>query len=215
MGRIDLDPVGQRQQHAAQRLPEILGRRGTAEVGASDGADEERVAGEDEPRLGGTRVVGHEQADRVGGVAGRVAGLQLDVAEADHVAVGERRVREGHPGRAVHVDGGLGGGGEVAVARDVIGVRVRLDHVGDGQALLAGDAEIVVHAVPSRVDHDGAPGLGAADQVGQAARLLVQQLLEDHATSILVCPAQCFSAFSFSALTSFTTLSARNAGTSS
>src|SRR6184192_4839436 len=59
------------------------------------------------------------------------------------------------------------------------------------------------------------PGLGAADQVGQAARLLVQQLLEDHPASILVRPAQCFSAFSFSALTSFTTLSARNAGTSS
>src|SRR5213083_403482 len=215
VGGIDLDAVGQRQQHAAQRLPQILGRRGAAEVGATDGADEERVAGEHEPRLGGARVIGHEQAERVRGVAGRVTRPQLDVAEAEAVAVRQRLVRERHAGRAVDVDGGLRDGGEVAVARDVIGVGVGLDHVGDGESLLAGDAEVVVDAVSSRVDHHGAPRLGAADQVGQAAGLFVQELLKDHAASILVRPAQCFSAFSFSALTSFTTLSAMNDGTSS
>ena len=177
---IDLHAVGQRLQHAAQRLPEILRRRHTAEVGAPDGADEQRVAREHEPWLRAACVIGDEHADRVGRVPGRVADLELDLAQTQRVAIDERHVREGHARRAMHVNGGLRGGAEVAVARDVIGVGVRLDHVGDREPLLARDTEIVVDAIPSGIDDDGAPRLGAADQVGQAAGLLVQELLEDH-----------------------------------
>ena len=64
------------------------------EVGAPDVADEQRVAGEHEPRLVAARVIGHH----VGVMRERVAGggerLDLGVAEHDDLAVGQRVVLE-------------------------------------------------------------------------------------------------------------------------
>src|SRR5437879_13257125 len=77
----------------------------------------------------------------------------------------------------------LGHGGEVAIARDVIGVRVRFEDPGDAQAFLSGQAHVLVDAITARVDDGGFTGLAASDQVGQAPRILVDELLEDHRPS--------------------------------
>src|SRR5207245_9804156 len=107
------------------------------------------------------------------------------------------------------------GGGVGAVARDVVGVGVRLDDVRDLQALAPRQSQIFVDAVAARIDDDSLAGLAAADQVREAPGLLVQDLLEDHPGPYSMPRPQCFSAFSFSVLASLVTFSARNAGTSS
>src|SRR5687768_16308969 len=83
-------------------------------------------------------------------------------------------------------DAGRGEGGKVAVAGDVVGVRVGFDDAGDAQALLARDAHVLTDAIPAGVDHDRLAGLATPDQVGQAARFLVQELLKNHNASAAV-----------------------------
>ena len=87
---------------------------------------------------------------------------------------------QAHAGAVVHVDRRLGRGGQVAGAGDVVGVGVGLDDVGQAQTLLARQPEILGHAVPAGVHHDRLAGLATADQVAQAPRVLVDELLEDH-----------------------------------
>jgi hypothetical protein len=143
-----------------------------------------RVAGQHEPGLGAAAQIGHQQRDAVGGVAGHVQHLERHAADADLPAVLNRVVGEGGAGRGVDVDPRSGLGGQGLVARHVIGVHVGLEDGAHGEALAAGHRHVVVHAIAGRV-HDGRlPGLGAADQVGEAAGLLVQDLLKDHAQSM-------------------------------
>jgi len=59
-------------------------------------------------------------------------------------------------------------------------VGVCLEDMRDLEALLAREAEVLVDAVAPGVDHDRLPGVPAADEVAQAARVLVQELLEYH-----------------------------------
>jgi hypothetical protein len=126
----------------------------------------------------------NQQRDAVGRVAGHVQDLERHVADPDLPAVLHRIVREGGIGGGVNVDPRPGLGGQGLVARHVVGVHVGLEDAGDREALAPGYRHVVVHPIAGRV-HDGRlPGLGAADQVGQAARLLVQDLLKDHAQSM-------------------------------
>src|SRR5207247_6059237 len=118
--------------------------------------------------------------DRVGGVARGVRDLQSDVPDAKLVAVAEPLMIEGEASGPVSEDRRVRRGGEVAVARDVVGVGVRLDDVRDLQALAPRQSQIFVDAVAARIDDDGLAGLAAADQVREAPGLLVQDLLEDH-----------------------------------
>src|SRR5207249_949740 len=82
----------------------------------------------------------------------------------ERVAVAQPLVVEGEPGRRVGEDRRARRGGEVTVARDVIGVRVRLDDVRDREAAAPGQSQIFVDAVAPGIDDDGPPGLAAADQ---------------------------------------------------
>jgi hypothetical protein len=60
-----------------------------------------------------------------------------------------------NPGRA-------GAGGQLATAGDEVGVDVRLDGVGDREAVLAGELQVDLH-VAARVDHGGVAGGPVAD----------------------------------------------------
>ena len=68
---------------------------------------------------------------------------------------------------------------EAPVPRDVVGVRVRLEHAHDPQALALGGLEVGLDRVRGIHDH-GLPGRLVADQVGRAAEIVVHELLEDH-----------------------------------
>ena len=116
-------------------------------------------------------------------VAGGVENLEEHVADGDLVAVLHVLVLEDGFRRAVQHDRRAGDGGEVAITRDVIGMRVRLEDPHDAQALLASQAHVLVDAIAPGIDDDGLPGLAAADQVGQASRLFVEELVEDHSRS--------------------------------
>src|SRR4030095_8615520 len=180
VGRIDLDAVVERQEHALQALPGVFGRARAAEIGAPDRADEEQVAGQREPRRLAARQIGDQQADRVRGVARRVRDLEAHGAEHDLVAVLHLLVLEDHARGPVHQDRRLHRLGQGAIAGDVIGMRVRLEDVADREALLRGEAEVLGNTVAAGVDDERSPGLATADEVREAAGFFVEDLLEYH-----------------------------------
>ena len=65
------------------------------------------------------------------------------------------------------------------MARDVVGVRVGLEHVLDPHAEVAGEREVLLD-VELRVDDRGDAGVLVADQVGGAAEVVVGHLAEEH-----------------------------------
>ena len=173
--REHLDAVGELHQ-PPQRAEQPLGAlpRPDGEVRPRRVADEERVAGEHEPRLVAARPVGDDEAAVLGPVAGRVDDAKRDPADLQLVAV----LRAGRAGsRRRPRDGCCTGSAvlerEAAVPRDVVGVRVRLDHADEPHPLPLGLGEQRLDRV-RRVDHDGDPGLLVTDQVARAPEIVVQ-----------------------------------------
>ena len=105
---------------------EVLGAlaRGDREIGPRCIADEERVAGQHELVVDDERAV-------LGPVAGRVQDADLRRTCAHDLAVGQRLVRVLGFGERVDRDGEAVLDGEPAVARDVVGVGVRLENALD------------------------------------------------------------------------------------
>ena len=104
------------------------------EVGPRDVADEQRVAGQHRPRL--VAALGVDQRERrvLGPVPGRVQRAHPHAAELELPAVVERLVLVVGRGVAVDVDRRPGRRRQAAVARDVVGVVVRLEDVVDVHA---------------------------------------------------------------------------------
>jgi hypothetical protein len=180
MGGVDLHAVGQGEEGPVQAVPEVAGRALAAQVRPAHVANEEGVPGEHEPRLGPAAPVGHQQADAVWRVAWGVEHPEVHVADQDLFAIADGEVIEYRAGGVVEQDRRPGQGGEVPVAGDVVGVRVRLDDPRDPEALAPREPNILVDPVPPGVDHDGLAGLPAAHEVRQTARLLVLKLVKDH-----------------------------------
>ncbi len=88
MARVHLDAVAELDE-APERVKEALGALACldGEVGPGGVSDEQRVPGEDEPRLVAARVVDHGEAAVLRTVSRRVDAAQDDVAERDLVAV--------------------------------------------------------------------------------------------------------------------------------
>src|SRR4029077_4181953 len=117
----DLDAVpelGEPPQAVEEALGSLLCLDG--EIRPSRIADEERVAGEDEPRLLRAAAVDHREAAVLGPVAGRMDRPQHDLSDADLRAVLERLVRERRFSRAVDANGDAVLERETAVTGDVI-----------------------------------------------------------------------------------------------
>ena len=70
---------------------------------------------------------------------------------------------------------------EAAVPRDVIGVRVRLEHARDPHVPLLRLGQVLLDRVGGIDDHGLTRGL-VADQVGRAAEIVVDELPELHET---------------------------------
>ena len=73
---------------------------------------------------------------------------------------------------------------EPPVAGHVVGVVVRLEHVLDAHAQVAGEPQVLVDVQP-RVDHRRHAGVLVADQVARAAEVVVGELAEDHGSPII------------------------------
>ena len=68
---------------------------------------------------------------------------------------------------------------EPPVPGDVIGVGVGLEHAHDADARFVSRFEVLLDRV-RRVDQEGLPLAGVADQVGGAAEIVVDELAEQH-----------------------------------
>ena len=102
MAGIDLDTIAQLDE-TAEGVEETLGAfsRFDCEIRSGGVADEERVAGQHEPRIGTTRAVDDCEAAVLGPVAGRVDAPEHDVADRDLVPVLQRVVRVLRLGRGM------------------------------------------------------------------------------------------------------------------
>ena len=178
----DLDAVRKLEQ-PAQRVKEPFRAllRADREVRAGGVADEERVAREHEPRLVGARAIDDGEARVLGPVPGRVDRAQDDLAELQLHTVLERVVWILGRSRAVDRDRDAVLERQPAVARQVVGVRVRLDRPHD------------LHVAPGRrfqhrfdrvrwIDDCGDARVLVADQIRRTAEVVVQKLLEQHET---------------------------------
>ncbi len=121
----------------------------------------------------------HEEDGVLGPVPRRVPREELDVADADPAPVLERLVRVLGAGQAMDVHGDAALQRERAVAGHVVGVRVRLED-GDEAGAVALEHLVELADVERRVDDDGLAGGLAADHVGRAAEVAMDELLEDH-----------------------------------
>ena len=68
---------------------------------------------------------------------------------------------------------------EAPVAREVVGVGVRLEHAHDPHALALRRLEVLLDR-ERRVDHDRLARVGVADEVRAAAEIVVDELPEEH-----------------------------------
>ena len=179
---IDLDAVAELEQ-PAQRVEEALGAlaRLDREVGPGGVADEERVPGEDEPRLVAARAVDHGEAAVLGPVARRVDAAQDDVADARS----RRRPRSGRAGTRPPAGGWMLTGMPCSSAS-------RPCPETWSACVCVSTTRTMPDAAPlrlleerldreGRVDDDRDPRVLVADEVRRAAEVVVDELREDHA----------------------------------
>jgi hypothetical protein len=177
---VHLDAVRQLEQPLQARV-EVAGAVGgvDGEIRARGVPDEQRVARQHEPRIGGAAAVDDDEAAVLRAMAGRVHDAQHDLAGDELVPVRQVVVLVLGAGRRVHRDRDPVLEREAAVTGHVVGVRVRLERPDDADALLLGGGEVVVDLV-GRIDQERFVGLSVPDQVRRAAEVGVDELAEDH-----------------------------------
>ena len=184
VARVHDHPIRQLEQPRNRRvqLPcERLRITAGVQVRPADVADEQRVAGENEPWLLGRRGDGRRRRRRV---SRRVARASRARARSCCRARPPRR----RHGTCVELDPGTGrkvGGrarrfDERRQAGDVVGLHVRLEDGDDRRAEPLGLGQVLVDELDVRID-DGQRSLReAAEQVARARGRLVQERAEDH-----------------------------------
>jgi len=167
--------IGQGQHGLVQRAHDLL-HGAAGQVGAADGAGEQRVAG-DQFLLrseiqadaafgvaGGVQDLGGVRSGS-DGVSGRDAAINFDFAGRGHSAPERLDVEHFEQGVVVLVeqDGRAGGGAEFHGSADVVNVGVGDDDLFDLEIVLADEGEDVVDVVARINDHGFAGGLVADD----------------------------------------------------
>ena len=154
--------------------------RGDREVRACHASDEERVPGQQ-------RVAGQE-ATVLRPVPRGVQDPDPDAADPDLLAVLERLVRVLRLRRGMNADGKSVLEGEPAVAGQMVGMRVRLQHARGSQSC---PLDLGEHRpdVVGRVDDDGLARLFVSDQVAGAAEVVVDELAQQHTLTVPPGPA--------------------------
>lgn len=163
---------------ALEQVPRSL-FSGDGELGASEVTDHQRVAGQHEPRLVRPGAITHKDTDVFGGVPRGMQHLRGDVAERKHLFITrssewKRNVRM----RREHI---LGAGclGELPARREMVSVNVGVDDKMDAHAGGLGGPQVGLD-LADRIDHGTGGASTAAEQVGDANGLLVQELADDH-----------------------------------
>ena len=164
----------------------LLRGMGGGEVGPSHIANEERVSGED--CLGPLRLaqIGHHDANALHRMPGSLEEPEAALPELNLVSVLDRDVRELGSGPGAEIDARPGALGKFAMARDEVGVQVRLDNMFDLPPLAGCRLKVNIN-VPLRID-DGGNALRAnrVGCVGQAAQIESLNLHRFHATDLQI-----------------------------
>jgi hypothetical protein len=184
MSGEDLDPVSELDE-PPQAVEEALGSLLCLdrEVRPAGIADEERVAGEDEPRLVAAGAVDHRETAVLGPVTGRVDRAEDNVSQLDLRSVLEGLVREhGSRGR-VDVDRDPVLEREPAVTGDVIRMGVRLEDADEPDTLALRLRQHGLDRV-RRVDDDRDACVLVPDEITGAAQVVVQKLFEQHGATL-------------------------------
>ena len=116
-------------------------------------------------------------------MAGRVEHADHDVAADELLPVGERREREGDVRGLVQAVGRARAGRELAAARPMVGLDVRVDDVRDLRALERCELQVALDVVGLWVYDRRRPMAHSPEDVGGAAGPGVEELLEDHAST--------------------------------
>ena len=155
---------------APERIEEVRGAP-SHEVGPPGAAGEEGVARE--------QVAVHEDGEGVGRVARGVQDRHGLRAELEGRAARDAPGRLLELRRRVREHGGTGPLGESAHPREVVGMRVGIEHM--GQADLAGrqGPQDLVDLVQTRVNRQGGAARLVHDEVGQAAIPLGAERVQD------------------------------------
>ena len=116
-------------------------------------------------------------------VTRRRDGLDPGVAELNHLAITERVVLEVDPSAVGKKRGRTRPRDQLGESGDVVGLDVSVEDGGDRRALALGECDVVVDQVDVGVDDgEGAVRL-AAQEVGGAGGLVVEELAEVHGAS--------------------------------
>ena len=129
--------------------------------------------------IGDVGVLVDHDRDRFGRVAGGVTDFDGDVAEAVPLAVGKAPGFELGDSDIAVPDLRPGGGSQLKVAREKVGVEVRLEHQLDREPVLLGRLEIGRH-VATGVDDDGTLRALVGDDIGGLREAIEVVLFEEH-----------------------------------
>ncbi len=174
MPGVHLGRIVEREGPLIERIEELfreLSRLIVAEqIRPAHTADEQHVSRE---QTGWLIRLSHENRNVLRRVSRCVEELETDIAERDALAVLRLVMRIRQPGARTgdHSRADLR---EFAGARHEIGVHVRLDGVGDGQALLTGGGDVNVDVAP-RIDDSRF----ARPRTGDEVRCLREALVEE------------------------------------
>ena len=184
MGRIDQRLVGKRQEFVVERVVEVGAEvvggppERSAQVGAADVADEQRVAGEDGVRFRGVLLeIEDQDRDRLDGVAGGFEDLQAQSRELERIAVLHRDEGVFRLGAGAEMDGRAATVAQFQMAGDEVGVEVGEEDVADLEPEFLGVGQVLLD-VALGVDDDGGRAGLVSEQiggVGQAAQVVLFQ----------------------------------------
>ena len=125
------------------------------------------------------RPVGDRERAVLGPVARRVDRADRDLAELHRRSVVERLVCVESLGRSVDVNRAAMVEREAPVSREVVGVRVSLEHADELHVVPRRLVEILLDG-EGRVDDHGTSLVLVADEVRPAAEAVVDELAKDH-----------------------------------
>ena len=151
------------------------------EIRTAGGIDEERIACEHAPREIRVLLVGRDITDVLGRVARRMTSGQNERAELEFIAIldrlnGKTVFRAAFPARVnLRRPGAIR---QFAGAADEIGMDMRFEDVGDGDAVFSGQLQIDFHVGP-RIDDGGRAFLIIADQVRDRGDAISENAFED------------------------------------
>jgi len=148
VGRIERQRVIERSKLDEEAVVELFGESfgllGTVQVWAAGVPDEEGVSGQEEPRFGTSGLVGHEQADAVGGMTRRVEDPHLDVAQLELVPIFQRVEGKMRLRSLVEIDRRARLRRQPATAGEVVRLNVGLDDMRDPHSAFLAGLEILI-----------------------------------------------------------------------